>query len=176
MWWHRYHSLNLRGLRQPRLRRCHNHRQPNLFLLLNLCLCLRVWPQPRLRRCHNRQQPNLLLRLSLYLRPQLHLPLRHPKHLFLHPQRQPLRPVLLVHRVIKEDGCLLRLKRPVRKCHNPQPRPRKSLQPLVRLSLPCQLRARNQPRELPLLRRQGRLPFARVQALSSISIMQISMK
>jgi hypothetical protein len=138
-------------------------------------LSLRILRQPKL-------PPGLNLPLQLHL--CLRFPPLHPKHLFLHPQRQSLRPVVLLHRLLKEDVRLLCLNGPLRPHHHPQRYPRNPLPPLLRLSPPYPLRAQNQPRSYPflpprrlgLLRRQVRLHLVRAQASSSISIMRISMK
>ena len=147
--WHRDHRLSLRILGQHRLRLCLNHQQPNSPL-----------------------GPNLQLQLYLCLR----LPPLHPKRLVLHPQRQSLRPVLPLRRLFKEDVRLLCLNGLLRPHQHLQRYPRKPLPPPVRLNPPCRLRARNRRRERAFLRQQLQLPFVRVRALSSISIMQISMK
>jgi hypothetical protein len=141
----------------------HRHHHINLRIL-------------RQRKLHPGLNPQLQLHLGIRLPPL------HPRHLFRHPQRQSLHPVLLLHRLFKEGLCPLCLNGPLHQHYGPQLPPRKSLLPLLRVSPQRRLLAQNQPpfqpfpplRRLALLRRQVRL--VRVQALSSISTTRISMK
>ncbi len=73
----------------------------------------------------------------------------HPRHPFLHPQRQCPRPVLALRRLVQEDlshSCLL-----LRQKCNPQPRPHPSLRPPLKLSPRFQLQVKSQPRAYPFL-------------------------